>query len=297
METILITGAGGMVAKQLIPLLTEKGYQVKTLSTRKDTGSFYWNIQTGEIDSKALDDVDHIIHLAGAGIGDKRWTAKRKAEILDSRIKSTNLLYSKIQEENIQLKTFISASAIGYYGTVTTDKIFSEEDSPGKDFIGDVCVKWEQSAEQFEKSEARIVKLRIGVVLAGTGGVLFKLKGLIKSGVGAALGSGKQYMPWIHIDDLCGMIIHSIQNEKLKGSYNAVTSQHITNKEFTKAFAASLNKKIWLPNVPGFVLKLRFGKMADILLKGSRVSSEKIEATGFEFRYQSLEEALEDIKA
>ena len=247
------------------------------------------------IEEGAIENADYIIHLAGAGIADKRWTNKRKKEIADSRIKTANLLYEKVKASNVILKAFISASAIGYYGTVTTDKIHTEDNLPARDFLGKTCQLWEKAAGQFSSLDIRTVKIRIGVVLARDGGALPKMALPVKLFAGAPIGSGNQYMPWIHVDDLCNIFIKVIESEEMNGIYNAVSPNHTTNKELTKAIAEILNKPLILPNVPAWFLKLIFGEMAGILLNGSRVSSEKIVREGVEFKYPELERALRDI--
>lgn len=297
METILITGGTGLIGKTLQQKLRLKGYNVTILSRNKseDSNIFYWNISEGIIEETAIKQADYIIHLAGAGIADKRWTTKRKQILVDSRVNSTKLLLRKVQEFNPNLKGFISASGIGYYGAVSSNKIYSEKDIPGTDFLAEICIAWEKEALTFQKNNIKTVILRTGVVFAKKGGALEKIINPIKNGIGAALGTGKQYMPWIHIDDLCEMYIQAIENKEVKGIYNAVAPEQITNKELTLKIASILNKKIWLPPIPAFMLKLIFGKMAIILLEGSRVSSKKIEQLGFKFKYKTIEKALTNL--
>lgn len=294
-EIVLITGGSGMVAKNLAVLLFQKGYEVRFLSrTKKAPNQFIWNIAEGFIDPDALKDVDHIIHLAGANISEKRWTSNQKKIILDSRIKSTQLLFHKITSLKIALKTFISSSAVGYYGTAKSDRLFTEKSPNGTDFLANVCVKWEQEVEHFATlKNTRIVKLRFGVVLDANGGALQKMITPIKMGFGAILGNGQQYMPWIHIDDLCKLLIFSIENNAMQGVYNAVAPQHITNEELTLLLAQKLNKKIWLPKIPGFILKIMLGEMATIVLNGNRISCEKLLSNGFIFKFTTIEKALE----
>jgi uncharacterized protein (TIGR01777 family) len=297
MASILVTGGTGLIGKHLCKLLKQKGHSVSILSRIKSSNSntFYWNVEDNFIDPEAFINIDYIIHLAGAGIADKRWTKPRKAELINSRVNSTNLLFQKIKELNPNLKAFISASGIGYYGATTTDKISNEEDKPGNDFISKICTLWEKAANQFNSLHIRTVVFRTGIVLTKKGGAFEKITKPIKLGFGAALGSGHQYMPWIHIDDLCSMYIEAIENQKIKGIYNAVSPEHTSNKSFTKSIAEVLKKPIWLPNIPSSILKIIFGKMAIILLEGSRVSSKKIVTTGFNFRYPKLKIALENL--
>jgi len=296
MPRVLITGGTGLVGTRLTEMFLDKGYKVCVLSRTENLAGkikkYRWSIYEGYIDPEAILNTDYIVHLAGAGITDKRWTDSRKKVILDSRIKSAELLLEKVKHLKVNLKGFISSSGTGYYGAITSDKIFSESDSPAKDFAAQVCVQWEDAANQFAKESIRTTILRTGVVLSEKGGVIKKLKPIFNIGFGSALGKGKQYFPWIHIDDLCAMYIHAIENETVSGIYNAVATEHVTNKQFSKAFAKSLSKPFWAPAVPSFVMKLMLGEMAEILLEGSRVSNEKILECGLELKFSDLEEAL-----
>jgi len=256
--------------------------------------AFQWDIKKKYIDPRAFEGITDIIHLAGAGIADKRWTNSRKEVLIESRVDSAELLLKCVKELNPDLESFISASGIGYYGTATTEHVFKEDDEPSDEFVAEICVQWEAAADQF-KNRCRVAKLRTGVVLAAEGGALERLAQPIKLGFGAPIGSGKQYMPCIHIEDLCRMYVHALENENINGVYNAVSGEKSTNKELTQAVARLLRKPLWLPNVPGFVMKLAFGEMANILLGGSHVSAEKIKSSGFEFTYPTLRKALEEI--
>jgi uncharacterized protein len=290
MTTILVTGGTGLIGKQLCKLLQDKGYSVRILSRTKseDPSHFIWNISNNYIDKQAILNVDYIIHLAGAGIADKRWTKKRKQELINSRVNSTNLLFQKVKEFNPNLKAFISSSGIGFYGAITSSKIFTEKEKPGKDFISTICKLWEKAAHQFNSINSRTVIFRTGVVFSKEGGAFEKISKPIKLGFGAVLGNGKQYMPWIHIDDLCELYIQAIENTNFEGVYNAVAPEHITNKQITKIIAKTFRKPLWLPNIPSFILRLIFGDMSAILLYGSRVSSKKIQKTGFQFNFKNL---------
>ena len=301
MKTVLITGGTGLVGKYLSKKLIEKGYFVATLGRQNKKQSeipnYTWNIEKNELENSALENVDYIIHLAGANIGEKRWTAKRKKEIVDSRIKSGQLIFQKITENKHQLKAFISASAIGYYGAITTDKIFVETDQPSQDFLGETCRLWEESANSFESLGIRTVKIRTGVVLTYQGGALAKMITPVKVGLGASIGSGKQYMPWIHIDDLCEIYLKAIEDNNMQGAYNAVAPEHKTNREFSETLTKVLKKKVWFPNIPAFILKIIFGKMSEIILNGSRVSSNKLIKEGFQFKFPDLNSALVQLMA
>jgi uncharacterized protein (TIGR01777 family) len=299
MATVLITGGTGIVGKHLSNKLKEKGYSVAILSRAihlaTDTLTYTWNIEKKEIEEAAIKTADYIIHLAGVNIGDKRWTSKRRQLIIDSRVKSGQLIFDKVKENKNKLKAFISASAIGYYGTIISDKIFSETDPPSNDFLGETCRQWEQSADKFDKLGIRTVKIRTGIVLSSQGGVLEKMILPIRAGIGSPIGSGKQYMPWIHIDDLCNIYIKAIEDEEMTGAYNAVSPDFITNRDFMMTLARLLKKPFWFPAIPGLLLKLIFGRMSEILLKGSSVSSEKIIAAGYKFRFTNLKSALADL--
>lgn len=299
MATVLVTGGTGLIGKRLCEKLKLAGYDVAVLSqvryNKSDFPVFYWNWQKQEIDEIALKNSDFIIHLAGANIAGQRWSESRKKLIVDSRVESTEFLQSKIKELNISPKAFITASAVGYYGAITTKKVFKEINSPGTDFLATTCKLWEEAASNVFDPRIRTVQLRTGIVLTSTGGAIEKIIKPIKFGIGAILGSGKQAMPWIHVDDLCDMYIKAIQDVRLNGVYNAAAPDFQSNKTLTKALAKVVNKRIWLPNVPNFILKIIYGEMAVMLLYGSQVSSEKILNTGFEFKYPKLKEALKQL--
>ena len=279
MKKVLITGGTGLIGKRLSFLLASKGYEVSVLSRSKSPESkyttFVWNVKDQFIEEEAFKDLDYIIHLAGAGIADKKWSEKRKKEIIDSRVQSTNLLYNTSKRLKTPLKAFISASATGYYGSVTTATIFTETDQPANDFLGKVCRLWEESIFQFKNDKTRTVALRTGIVLSNDGGALKKMKTPLVT----PLGDGKQYMPWIHIDDLCEIYIKAIEDEDFEGAYNAIAPEHITNYSFSKAIAKTFKIPFLPIGAPSFILKIVFGKMATIILNGSRVSTGKIEKT------------------
>jgi uncharacterized protein (TIGR01777 family) len=297
-HTVLITGASGLIGRRLTALLLQKGCRVYHLGRSAKTGvvpSFVWNPDKGELDPKAFDGVDTLIHLAGAGIGDKRWSADRKREILDSRIRSTALLVDFLGRTQHQVSTVVAASAIGYYGFGSGEEEFTEESTPGQDFLASVVVRWEQETERFRALGFRVVKPRIGVVLSGDGGALKEIVRPIRWGVGAALGDGTQWMSWIHIDDLCALIAYAIENPQVEGVYNAVAPQPVTNRELTLAIARQLHRKIILPPIPSFVLRTMLGEMADLVTKGSKVSGARIANMGFRFNFPHLPEALADL--
>ncbi|WP_111708024.1 TIGR01777 family oxidoreductase [Lutibacter citreus] len=292
MENVLITGGTGLIGKILTQKLITKGYSVSILSRNKtkNSNTYSWNISEGFIENKAIEKADYIIHLAGAGIADKRWTKQRKKVLINSRVNSTKLLFLKVKELNPKLKAFIAASGVGYYGAITSEKIFQENDAPNTDFLSVICTLWEKEVTKFNSLNIRTVILRTGVVFSKEGGALEKIIKPIQLGLGAPLGSGKQYMPWIAMEDLCNMYVSAIENPELKGAYNAAAPEHITNKALTKSIAKTLQKPLWLPNVPAFILRIMLGELSVILLEGSRVSSEKIKKNaGFKFKYPTVE--------
>lgn len=291
MAKILVTGGTGLVGRRLTALLTEKNHEVRILSRNpKNENEFKWDFSKGFLDDKAIENIDYIIHLAGAGIADKRWTKERKEVILNSRVATANLIFDKIKAQNIPLKGFISASGSNYYGAQTTAKVFKESDAVGTDFLGQVCLKWEAAANQFKDLNIPVTILRTGVVLSKTGGALEKMRTPIVS----PLGSGNQYMAWIHIDDLCNLYIKAIE-ETFVGVYNAVSPEFHTSKTFSKALAKAIKRPFLPIAVPGFLLKLVFGELAIILLHGSRLSSDKIKEKGFIFKYKELALALKNL--
>ena len=295
-KNILITGANGMLARHLSEQL-EKSHSIRFLTRRVTAKNEYlWDVKNKYIDPEALKNVHIVIHLAGASIADKRWTKKRKDLISSSRVAGSLLILNALKAQGIILDKFISASATGFYGTVNTDEVFNEESEKGTDFLSAVCVEWENAAHMFFKSRVAqsITIIRIGIILAKNEGALKKISQPIKLGIGAGIGSGKQYMPWIHIKDLSKVFEYTIKNN-LNGVYNAVAPQHINNIDLTNRIGSVLNRKIFLPNIPKFVMKVLFGKMSSILIYGSRVSSKKLTDLGFTFEFNTVKEALDNL--
>jgi len=298
MKKILIGGGSGLVGSRLTDMLMSKGYNVTHLSRSKESKSWVdaiqWDVENHKLDPKDLEGFDIVINLAGAGIADEAWSAKRKKVIRDSRVNSNLLLRDSLEHLRVKPSLFISASAIGYYGLQTSEHVYKEEDNPGNDFLAQTCIEWESSANEVAKLGIPTAMVRIGLVLSDEGGALPEMEKPFRWGVGAPLGSGKQGMPWIHIDDLCGIFIHIIEN-KLEGVYNGAAPNGVSNKEFTKILAEVLNRKLLLPAVPGFMIKLVMGDRANLVLKGSLVSSEKILDTGYAFEFSKLKAALKDL--
>jgi uncharacterized protein (TIGR01777 family) len=297
-HTILITGASGLIGPKLIRNLLEKGHSVSVLSRNphkiKGVQVFKWDIDNQTIDNESLNGVDTIIHLAGAGIADERWTKARKQLIVDSRVLSTQLLYRAIEETKAPIKTIISASAVGFYGD-RADEILTESSSNGTGFLADCCRQWENAVDEGQKFGVRLVKFRIGLVLAKQGGALAKLETPVSLFLGAPLGSGKQWMPWIHVKDLLALFEKAIENPEFEGTFNACSPIPVTNFEFTKILAKTLFRPVWPIKVPEFVLKAVLGEMSQVILISNRTSSQKLLNTGFKFRYAGLDEALKEI--
>ncbi|WP_293942281.1 TIGR01777 family oxidoreductase [Sphingobacterium sp. UBA7249] len=294
MKKILIAGGTGFVGKALIKHLVNCGYMVNVLTRKNKISSieniryFEWDIKKGFIDEKAFEGVSKIINLTGANITEKRWTEKRKVEIIESRTKAIDLLFTYVKTRNFSIDIFISSSAVGYYGAITTDEIFTEKSNNGSDFLASVCRKWEKTALQFDSLGVATVILRKGVVIGRDGGMYQKLAPLAKLGINTSLGNGRQYLPWIDIRDLVRLYEFILKTDELSGVFNAVSSEHIMMNDFSKTLLQLFGKTSFLPNVPAFMVRLFLGEMSVMLLKGSRVSNYKIKQTGFKFEYSFL---------
>lgn len=297
---ILITGGTGLVGTRLSEKLVEQGYNVVHLSRNQNNASTYktfsWDISKGIIEEGAFESVHHIIHLAGAGIAEKRWSAKRKQILTSSRVDGANLIFKYLKSSDHHVKTFISASAIGIYGFDTGGIIQTEERIQlGDDFLATLTKKWELAADKFSEAGIKVVKLRLGHVLSKGGGLMRKLLPLANLGLSSPFGAGEQYMSWIHIDDLTKIFIYAIEQQDIQGVYNAVAPIPVTNKDFLKQLTMVLNKPFFLPNTPKFVLKLIFGELSSAITGGNNVSSTKIEQAGFDFQFTELSEALRNL--
>lgn len=293
---MLISGANGAVAK-MFKLKYEHHFNIRFLTRNpKNNNEYKWDIASKSIDEKAFEGVSHIVHLAGANISGGRWTKTRKKELRDSRILGGQMIEEILKRRDVMLESYITASAVGYYGSITTEHIFVETDSHANDFVGTLCQDWENIADNiyYHGLAKRTCKLRFGVVLEATSGMLKRVTPIVKYGMGSALGTGKQYIPWIHIDDLTSLIYKSLTST-MNGAHNAVAPEYVTNLQLMKKIASTLNKPFFIPNVPSFLLKLIFGEMAKVVLHGSRVSSHKLEKEGFQFKYPTLDSALKDL--
>ena len=289
---VLITGGSGLVGQQLTKLLKAEGHEVAWLSrskrSTKDVHTFQWNVDRQTIDAEAIEWADGIVHLAGAGVADKRWTNSRKQEILTSRTESTKLLYSAISQSKKKPEAFVSASAIGYYGFTTSDLWLDENSPSGNGFLADVTVAWEQEIKQIATLGLPTSWIRIGIVLSRNGGALAEMT---KPPVLAPLGSGNQWMPWIHESDLCYLFMHALE-QKHKGAINGVAPNPELHKDFIRSLASSASKPYLPIPAPEFVLRLVLGEMAGMLVNGTRISAQHAKEIGFSFRYPTLNEAL-----
>lgn len=298
-KKILITGATGLVGTELKKHLFNKGYEVNTLSRKKsnDPNTFSWDVYKGTIDAKCLDGVDAIIHLAGEPVADKKWTEERKKQIIDSRVKSTELLFKSINSKSDhQIKTFISASAVGYYGDCG-DEILTEESPNGYGFLAECCKLWEEAVDEGKKLSLRIVKLRTGIVLSSAGGALPQLDLPVRLFAGSAIGTGKQWTPWLHIDDMVEMYIFALENLKTEGNYNACAPFPVTNISLTKAIAKQLHRPFWPIKVPKFALAVLLGDRTEAVLMSNNTSAQKLLDTGFKFKFTQLGDALKNLYA
>ncbi|MDP2187115.1 MAG: TIGR01777 family oxidoreductase [Sphingobacteriaceae bacterium] len=295
MSKVLITGGSGLVGRRLTERLQQKGYEVVHVGRTargEPVPTYAWDIAESKLDPTVFDGVDHVVHLAGAGVADKAWSVSRKQEIMNSRVKGTQLLLDAMDWPAKKPKTLISASAIGYYGDAGME-LCTEESAPGNDFLADVCKEWEAAALPAE-AFTRLCTIRIGIVLSEKGGALPKMMLPFKLFSGSVLGSGKQMMSWIHLDDLCDMIIFLIENENCTGPYNAVAPLPVAQYSFMKALGRTMKRPLWMW-VPGFVLKLVLGEMAATVLASQFVSNEKIQQAGFRFEYENVYKALKQL--
>lgn len=298
-RSVLITGGSGLVGKNLTSLLLSQGYRVSHLSRKSNhfgrVRVHRWDPYKRIVDPEVFNGIDYIVHLAGANIGERRWTGKRKKEIALSRTDAARFIFDVLTGYKIKLKAFISASGIGYYGSETTERILTENDPHADDFLGRMCREWEEAADLFGNSGIRTVKIRTAVVLGKESSALEKLMIPARFGFLARIGSGRQYMPWIHVSDLARIYLKAIEDENMQGPYNAAAPQHMDHNGFMKSLADTLRCKVILPPVPGFIIRTFLGEMSNVILNGSRISSDKITKAGFHFEFSKLDFALENI--
>ena len=311
MSTVLITGGTGLIGTAITRELVNKGYTVIVLtrfpgkySQMSRLSYAGWDITNQLIDSSAIVKADHIIHLAGAGLADKRWSRKRKEEIVDSRTRSSKLIAKALSENANRVKSVISASAIGWYGSSsqvsnnkgTGENPFNETDPASPDFLGTACKEWEEGIDPVLSLGKRLVKFRTGIVLSNEGGALVEFKRPMRFGVATILATGKQIVSWIHIEDLVRLYVYAIENNELKGVYNAVAPHPVTNRNLVLELARELRGKFFVPVfVPSFILKIVLGELSIEVLKSASVSSEKIKGTGFTFLYPSIRSAIQKL--
>jgi uncharacterized protein (TIGR01777 family) len=301
-QKVLITGGTGLIGTRLAELLIDAGYEVALLSRQASSShyqTFRWDPRHGTLDPAAIRYADYIINLAGSSVSDGKWTEERKRDIMESRLDGTTLLAKELSKGEHHVRAFLSASAIGIYGD-SGDKLVNEEtppSAPSDDFLADVSRQWEQAALQVQSLGIRTIIVRIGIVLSTEGGALPQMARPIKLMAGAPLGSGKQFMSWIHLDDLCRLFIQMLDEPKWQGTYNAVSPNPVTNKAFTETLASVMHRPLVLPKVPAFALSLVMGEMSEIVLASQRVSAEKVLDQGFTFEYPNLKAALESFYA
>ncbi len=296
---ILITGGTGLVGSVLIKKILLKGHSVRLLTREKRNlyaiEEYVWDIPNRKIDATAFENLDAVIHLAGEGVANKKWAKQQKTKIISSRVDSAQLLFDSISKLKKKPSVIVSASGISFYGIDTRDELMTEESPKGDGFLAEVVDQWETGVDQFNDLGIRTIKLRIGVVLSKSGGALSKMIAPIKLGIGSPLGRGTQQMSWIHIDDLCNLMVYTVENSHLQGVYNAVSSNPVTNEGLTKSIGKALNRPVFMPNVPEFVLRLLLGEMSAIVTGGNKISNAKIKSTGFEFKYENLDDTLSQI--
>ena len=296
MPTTLLAGGSGLIGTRLAELLREQGHSVRLLSrSPRGEGQFAWDPAAGTLDEAATQDIDYVINLAGAGIADRRWTAARKRELIDSRVQSTHVLAEALKRNGQRPKAWISASAIGYYGN-SGEQIMRETDAPvERSFMVECCEQWEQVVDEVAALGIRTVKLRIGVVLAKEGGALAEFVKPLRFGLGAYFGNGKAWYSWIHRDDLCRAFIWALDHPEVSGVYNAVAPHPARIKALVQATACARHRPALIVPAPAFAMRLLFGEMSAVILNSNNISAEKIMQAGFEFQYHTLDSALQAI--
>jgi len=296
MRRVVITGGTGFVGKHLSALLEKENYEVVHLSRSRKQGerfrSYRWDPGSGYCDKDAFRDGDTIIHLAGANIGEKRWSAWRKREIIESRTAASGLIYKATVGSGIRPDAFVTASGKDYYGTGISEKIYRENDPPGNDFMGKTCRLWEAAADPFEAAGIRVAKIRTALVIAPEGSAISKLMAPARLGLIIRLGPGNQYFPWIHVDDLCNVYLKTVSDETMSGPFNASAPEHITHDTLMSVIARQKHLPVFLPHIPEWLLNLVLGEMSVVLTTGSRVSPQRLIRSGFQFRYPDIDVAL-----
>lgn len=290
---VLITGSTGLVGSALVSHLAARGHRPLHMVRRPPRGGdeIRWDIEAGTLDPSALEGLDAVVHLAGENIASGRWTAERKRRILESRVLGTRLLAGALARTDRPPRVLVSVSAVGYYGD-RGEEVLDEESGPGTGFLAEVCRAWEAEAAPAAARGIRVVHPRLGMVMSARGGALDRMLPAFRAGLGGRIGSGRQYMSWIALDDLVGVILHAIERDALYGPVNAVSPHPVTNADFTRILARTLGRPALLA-LPAFAARLALGRMADeLLLASARVSARKLEASGYRFRYPRLEDTL-----
>ena len=297
-KKILVTGGTGLVGDLLTKKLQDQGYDVNIMSRNpekvKNLKAFYWDSKKQEIDEKCLDGIDTIIHLAGENIADGRWTDQRKKILISSRSESIGLLYDLMKRREHQVKAVLSASAVGFYGD-RANEILDEESFVGTGFLAHCCNEWEKAVDQGTEIGLRVAKFRIGLLLTPKGGVLEIFKLMVKTFTATKLGSGQQWFPWIHSDDLIGMFLWAVENDNVKGVFNATAPNPVRNKEFTKTLSDVLHRPFWPLAIPKSMFKLLMGEKSELVLMSTHTKSDKIIKAGFTFKFLCLKTALQDL--
>jgi uncharacterized protein (TIGR01777 family) len=291
---VAVSGSTGLVGSQAVASLSAAGHEVVRLVRRPPAPgekAVRWDPEKGEIDAAGLEGLDAIVHLAGENIASGRWNAARKAAIRDSRVNGTRFLCDALAGLARPPKTLVCASAVGYYGDRGEERLI-EESPPGKGFLAEVCREWEAASAPAARVGIRVVALRIGMVLSSKGGALSRMLPPFRAGLGGVIGGGRQYVSWVALDDLVGIVLHALQSGELRGPVNAVAPVPVTSREFTEALGKVLSRPTMLP-VPAFALRLAVGEMADaLLLASTRVAPRRLEETGYRFRFPELSAAL-----
>jgi uncharacterized protein (TIGR01777 family) len=294
---VLVTGSSGLVGSALVPFLNSGGHRVTRLVRSKPRAAeayALWDPEAGTIDASSLEGLDAVVHLAGESIAAGRWTAARKARILESRVKGTNLLTGTLAGLSQPPKVLVSASAVGFYGD-RGEEVLREESSSGSGFLAEVCRQWEAATAPAAQVGIRVVHLRFGMILSAKGGALQKLLLPFRFGLGGRLGSGRQFMSWVALDDIVGAIHHALTTEELQGPVNAVSPTAVRNAEFTRTLGRVLRRPAVFP-LPAFAARLAFGQMADeLLLASQRVEPARLLASSYQFRFPELEAALKHL--
>lgn len=298
MARTLITGGTGLLGRALGKALVAHGHEVRMLGRRAGAVDgipvLVWDPSRRTMDPRALEGVERIVHLAGAGIADKRWSGSRVRELIASRADSAEFLLERSRTMDVRPKVIVSSAGIDRYGASTSDAILTEDDPPGDDTIGRICQAWESAVDRWEGT-CRTVKLRLPIVLAREGGALPRMATPVHWGLGAPLGTGRQWVNWVHIEDAVRAFMHALDDGSMSGAYHVTSSDPVRNRDFMRELARVLRKPFFLPAVPGFALRLVLGKMATVLLNGTRASHTKLLAMGFQLKHPTLREALGDL--